>query len=258
MPARLDGLTALVTGGGRGIGRAISLAFAAEGVFVAVAARTVGEIEAVAEACRATGVPALAITLDVTDRTGCEAAVERCVAEWGHLDILVNNAGVATGQKFTDLDDETWHRTLGVDLTGPFYLTRAALPGMLERGFGTVVTVASIAGKVGAPYIAAYTAAKHGVIGLMRSLAAEYAMSGVTFNSVCPAYVDTGMAEHALKNIRERTGRSREEALRALFNPQGRLIRPEEVASVCLFLAGPEGRGISGQAINVDGGTVQS
>jgi NAD(P)-dependent dehydrogenase (short-subunit alcohol dehydrogenase family) len=248
----------LVTGGGRGIGYAIALAFAREGADVAVAARSRDEIEAVAEELRGLGVRGLAIPLDVTDRGSCEACVRRCEEDWGCLHILVNNAGIATSHKFTDIDDETWDHTLRVNLTGPFYMTRAALPGMLKRGDGAVISIDSIAGKVGSSYIAPYTAAKHGLIGMMRSLSAEYARSGVTFNSVCPAYVDTPMTESAIRRIMETTGRSREKAMAALLTPQGRLIAPQEVAAVCILLAGPLGRSINGQAINVDGGRVQS
>lgn len=255
---RLCDRIALVTGGGRGIGRAISIALASEGASVAVAARTLAEIEEVAEECRALGGNAIAVALDVTDEDSCTAAVERCESEWGHLDVLVNNAGVATSHKFTDIESDDWHHTLAVDLTGPFLLTRNALPGMLRRGRGTVIAIASVAGKQGAPYIAPYVAAKHGVIGLMRALAAEYATSGITFNCVCPAYVDTPMTAATILRIMEKTGRSREEAIRPLLTPQGRLVRPEEVAAVCVLLASAEGQAINGQAINVDGGMVQS
>lgn len=255
---RLSGITALIAGGGRGIGKATALAFAAEGARVAIGARTRHEVEAVAGECRHAGVDALALHLDVTDGASCEEAVRRTLECWGGIDVLVNSAGLARSAKFADTDDRLWEETLDVDLSGTFRMVRAALPGMLAAGDGAVIAIASIAGKVGAPYIAAYAAAKHGVIGLMRSLASEYGQSGVTFNCVCPAYVDTPMTEATVVNIMQRTGRSREEALRALHTPQGRLIRPEEVAALCVHLATREGRGINGQAINVDGGLVQS
>jgi NAD(P)-dependent dehydrogenase (short-subunit alcohol dehydrogenase family) len=251
----LNGKAALVTGGGRGIGRAVALAFAREGARVAVAARTRSEIEAVAAEC---GTAAIAVELDVTDSAGCSRAIDRCLSEWGRLDVLVNNAGIGSGRKFTDIDDASWRRTLDVDLNGAFYLTRAALPAMLERGSGCVMAVASIAGKVGAAYASDYSAAKHGLIGLMRALAAEYARRGITFNCVCPAYVDTEMTQQTVANVMEKTGRSREAALAPLLTPQGRLVTPDEVASVCVFLASDAARGINGQAINVDGGQVQS
>ena len=252
---RLEGMTALVTGGGRGIGRAVALAFAAEGARVAVAARTVAEIEAVAAEC---GGGAVAIPLDVTDEAACEAAVADARRRLGGLEVLVNNAGIATSRKFTELDTTSWRRVLAVDLDGPFFLTRAALPPMLEQGSGAVIAIASVAARVGMPYVAAYTAAKHGLLGMMRSLAAEHVRRGVTFNCVCPGYVDTPMTEESVANIIARTGRSREQALEPLLTPQGRLVSPEEVAAVCVLLASREGRGITGQAINVDGGFLQS
>jgi NAD(P)-dependent dehydrogenase (short-subunit alcohol dehydrogenase family) len=252
--AVLEGRTALVTGGGRGIGREIAMAFAREGARVAVAARSVDEIGAVAAEC---GGGAVAIPVDVTDEAACAAAVARAERELGGLDVLVNNAGVAASHKFTDVDTATWRRILAVDLDGPFFLTRAAVPGMLARGSGAVVMVASIASKLGAPYVSAYTAAKHGLLGLTRALAAEYARRGLTFNCVCPAYVDTPMTEASVANIMARTGRTREEALRPLLTPQGRLVAPAEVAAVCVLLASDAGRGINGAAINVDGGLVQ-
>ncbi len=251
----LSGQTALVTGGGRGIGRAIALAFAAEGATVAVAARTLSELEQVAAAC---GPGALALPLDVTDPTACQDVVNRCESELGRLDVLVNNAGIASSHKFTDIEPETWDRTLAVDLSGPFHLTRAALPGMLGRGSGVVIAIASMLAKVGRPYTAHYAAAKHGLLGMMRSLAAEYARKGLSFNCVCPGFVDTPMTEQTIAKIMALTGRSREDATSPLFTPQDRLVSPEEVAAVCVLLASPAGRGINGQAINVDGGEVQS
>jgi NAD(P)-dependent dehydrogenase (short-subunit alcohol dehydrogenase family) len=249
----MEGRTALVTGGGRGIGRAVALAFAREGARVAVAARTLTEVEAVARECGG-----LAIQLDVTDEAGCREAVARCERELGRLDVLVNNAGIAASQKFTELDTESWRRILSVNLDGPFFMTRAAVPAMLARGSGSVIAIASVASRVGAPYIAAYTAAKHGLLGLMRALAAEYARRGLTFNCVCPGYVDTPMTQHTVDNIMARTGRPHDQALQPLLTPQGRLVSTDEVAAVCILLASDAGRGITGQAINVDGGQVQS
>ena len=254
----IDLRTVLISGGGRGIGRAAGLAFARQGFAVAVGARTGAQVEEVARECRALGVPALGLQLDVADRDSCDGAVDRCLDEWRRLDVLVNNAGTATSHKFIEIDDRTWENTLKVDLTGAFFLTRAALPHMLQRAEGAVISIASIAGKHGAPYIAAYASAKHGLIGLMRSLASEYAASGITFNCVCPGYVDTSMTDGAIATIMERTGRTYEDALRPLLTPQGRLVEAEEVASVCVFLAGRAARSINGQAINVDGGLLQS
>jgi len=250
----LDGKIALITGGGRGLGRAVALAFAREGALVAVAARSQVEIELVAREC---GPGAVAVPLDVTDEDACETAVARVERELGGLDVLVNNAGIAISQKFTDTDTATWRRLMAVDLDGPFFMTRAAVRGMLQRGSGAVIAIASIASKVGGPYLSAYTAAKHGLLGLTRALAAEYARQGLTFNCVCPGYADTPMTEATIANIMARTGRTREQALEPLLTPQGKLVAPAEVAAVCVLLASDAGRGINGAAINVDGGEVQ-
>lgn len=255
MSGRLVGSRALVTGGSRGIGRSVAAALAAEGARVAVAARSVDAVEA---AAREIGPAAIAVPLDVTDEAACAAAVRRCEEELGGLDVLVHSAGLAASGRFARLETETWREVMAVNLDGPFFLTRAALPGMLERGAGAVIAIASIAARAGAPYVAAYTAAKHGLLGLIRALAAEHARSGVTFNCVCPGYVDTPMTEHTVANIVDRTGRSPVEARRALLTPQGRLITPEEVAALCVLLASEDGRSINGQAIVIDGGQVQA
>ncbi|HEY5333834.1 MAG TPA: SDR family oxidoreductase, partial [Solirubrobacterales bacterium] len=217
--------------------------------------RSMRELEEVAAAC---GPDALAIGLDVSDEAACESAVARCQNELGGLDILVNNAGIATSRKFTDVDTELWRQTMAVDVEGPLWLTRAALPTMLAAGRGAVISIASTAGQVGYRYVAPYVAAKHALIGLTRALAVEYATSGVTFNCVCPYFVDTPMLAATIETIVEKTGVSADRARRQLLNPQGRLVQPEEVATVVTMLASARGRAISGQTINVDGGEVQS
>jgi NAD(P)-dependent dehydrogenase (short-subunit alcohol dehydrogenase family) len=247
---KLHNKVALITGGGRGIGRAIALLFARHGARIVVAARTREQVESVA---REIGPDSLAVVCDVSS----PESVSEMFADI-RPDILVNNAGVAESAPFVQTSDELWHRHLAINLTGTFYCTRAALPTMLERGWGRIINIASIAAKAGAPYIAAYAASKHGVLGLTRSVALEVAQSGVTVNAICPGYVDTEMVDRGVERITARTGRSAEEALDTLkrMSPQNRLVTAEEVASLALLLASEDGRGITGQGINIDGGAV--
>ncbi|MFL6255243.1 MAG: SDR family NAD(P)-dependent oxidoreductase [Pyrinomonadaceae bacterium] len=258
---RLTDKTAFITGGGRGIGRAVALAFAREGARVFVVARTTSEVERVAVEIRAEcGDRAAAhAACDVSDPRSVESAFASAREFFGAgIDVLVNNAGVAESSKFTETSDEFWRRHLDINLTGTFYCMRAALPSMVERGWGRIVNVASVAGKTGAPYVAAYTASKHGVLGLTRSVALEVAAKGVTVNAVCPGYVDTEMTTRAVESIQAKTGRSAADALEIIkrMSPQQRLVTTEEVAALALLLASHDGRGITGQAINVDGGTI--
>ena len=243
--------TALITGGGRGIGRAIALAFAREGIRIAVAARTAEQVEQVAQEI---GNGAIALVCDVADPQSVALMFERA----GNVDILVNNAGVAESATVVNTTDELWHKHLSINLSGTFYCTRAALPAMLKKGWGRIINIASIAGKTGAPYIAAYSASKHGVLGLTKSIALEVATTGITVNAICPGYVDTEMVTRGVERITSVTGRTAEEALNSLkkMSPQNRLVTPDEVAALALLLASDEGRGINGQGINVDGGSV--
>lgn len=243
--------TALITGGGRGIGRAIALAFAREGIRIAVAARTAQQVEQVAHEI---GNGAIALVCDVAD----PQSVARMFEQVGDVDILVNNAGVAESATLVNTTNELWHKHLSINLSGTFYCTRAALPAMLKKGWGRVINIASIAGKTGAPYIAAYSASKHGVLGLTKSIALEVANAGITVNAICPGYVDTEMVSRGVERIISVTGRSAEQALDTLkkMSPQNRLVTPEEVAALALLLISDEGRGITGQGINIDGGTV--
>jgi NAD(P)-dependent dehydrogenase (short-subunit alcohol dehydrogenase family) len=256
----LKGKIALITGGGRGIGRAVAFAFGRAGACVAVVARTSGEVERVAAEVRGEcGVETMHATCDVSNASDVARVVARVVETFGRgADILVNNAGIAESATVLKTDDAHWQRHLDINLTGTFYCTRAALPSMIERGWGRIINVASIAGKTGAPYIAAYAASKHGVVGLTRSVALEVAAKGVTVNAICPGYVDTEMTTRAVEQIEAKTGRTAADALEAIkrMSPQNRLVTPEEVAALALLLASEVGRSINGQAINVDGGSV--
>ena len=257
---RLENRLAFITGGGRGIGRAIALAFAREGASIVVAARTNEQIENVAnEAAEQSAVDAFAIECDVADRESVKLAFERVNEKFSRgPDILVNNAGIVETAPFVKTDEALWERHLRVNLTGTYRCTRAALPAMLAGRWGRIINIASIAGKTGAPYVSAYAASKHGVLGLTRSLALEVATIGITVNAICPGYVDTDMTARGVENIVKHTGISADEAVEALkrMSPQNRMVTAEEVAAVALLLASEEGRGINGQAINVDGGTV--
>jgi len=223
----------VVTGGAKGIGKAVADRFAGDEVHAP------GHDE-----------------LDVTD----EGAVQEFFEEVGRVDVLVNNAGIASGAPLarTSLDD--WRAHFDVNATGAFLCTRAVLDGMIERGDGRIVTVASVAGLAGARYTAAYSASKHAAIGLMRATAAEVAGTGVTSNAVCPAYVDTAMTDRTVENIVARTERSAEQARAELasMTPLGRLLEPDEVAGAVVFLASPEAAAINGQTIVLDGGGLQT
>ena len=258
---KLANKVALISGGGRGIGRAIAFAFAREGARIALLARTAEQIERTAaditNDCR---VETMHHECDVSVKQSVEHAFLTARERFGQIDILVNNAGVAESAPLVRTSDEMWERHISINLNGTFYCTRAALPGMIDRGWGRIINIASIAGKTGAPYIAAYTASKHGVVGLTRSVAMEVASRGITVNAICPGYVETDMATNAIENIMAKTAKTTEEARDVLnrMSPQNRLITPEEVAALALLLASEEGRGINGQAINIDGGTILS
>jgi NAD(P)-dependent dehydrogenase (short-subunit alcohol dehydrogenase family) len=254
MSAGLDGRHAVVTGGGRGIGAAIATTLAAAGVRVTLVGRNEAQLKAKAETLPV----GQAVRCDVTDEPAVAAAFAEATRAFGPVAILINNAGAAESAPLVRTSLELFRRMLDVNLIGTFLCSRAALPDMLEAGFGRIVNVASIAGLKGAAYVSAYCAAKHGVIGLTRALALETATKGITVNAVCPSYTDTDMVRDAIANITLKTGRSAAEAEAALVgrNPQARLIRPEEVAATVLWLCAPGAEAITGQAIAVAGGEV--
>jgi NAD(P)-dependent dehydrogenase (short-subunit alcohol dehydrogenase family) len=252
----LEGKVALVTGGGRGIGRAIALALARAGADVAVAARTVPEIEAVAAEIAALGRRTHFFPLDVSDRARLAAVPHEVASHLGPVEILVNNAAIHQSAPVHKLDDAQWDAILAVDLTAPFLLTRACLPAMYERRFGRIVNVSSVAGRTGIKYGAAYSAAKHGLLGLTRSLALEAAKKGVTANAICPGWTETRMMDESVEAISAATGRTEAEAREVVLasNPLGRAALPEEVAEVAVLIA--SNAAITGQAFLVDGGEL--
>lgn len=256
----LAGHGAVVTGGGRGIGAAVALRLSEAGAAVVVSARSEAEIRSVVEELRRGGGPATAVACDVTDPERVESmareAGEWLTTEGVPADILVNNAGAAGSAPVTKQSLEEWNRLFAVNATGAFLCTRALLPGMLERGWGRIVNMASVAALAGAPYIAAYAASKHALLGFTRCAAAEVAGRGVTVNAICPGYVDTPMTAESVARIARKTGRTEQEALNSILasNPQGRLIEPDEVAHAVLALCAREAKGINGQAIVIDGG----
>jgi 3-hydroxybutyrate dehydrogenase len=254
----LAGRTALVTGGGRGIGRAVALRLAAAGAAVAVSARTRAEVDAVAEQVRVAGGRASAHTADVSRSEDVGRLFREASSALGPVDVLVNGAGVAPSALVARTSDELWRAAIETNLSGAFYCIREAIGPMAERGWGRIVTLASIAGKTGSPYIAAYAASKHGVLGLTKCAALEVAAQGVTVNAVCPGYVDTPMTDASVARIVEKTGLGAAEVRKRLedMSPQKRLFDADEVAALVLFLCGRDARGITGQALSLDGGTV--
>lgn len=244
----MPGRRVVVTGGAKGIGLAIVDAFLSQGDWVVALGRDAAALEAIAERVDVA-------VCDVTD----EASVADTFSSLDHVDVLVNNAGAAGSAPVPKLDVAEMERLWRVNVVGVMLCSKAVLPGMLERDSGRIVTVASIAARAGAPYIAAYASSKHAALGFMRSLASELRGTGVTANTVCPAYVETDMAEQAIATIREKTGVDRAGAIDALvgFSGLGRLIRPAEVADAVAYFAGDLASAVNGQSLVIDGGGLQ-
>lgn len=251
-----SGRGAIVTGGGRGIGAAVAEALAVAGTAVVVTARSADEIEAVAEGLRARGGAAHAVVCDVTDPDSVAALAPRAQELLGSVDILVNNAGVARSAPFLKVTLEQWEEVHRVNATGVLLVTQAFLPGMLERGWGRIVNVASVASLAGARYITAYAASKHAVIGMARCLAEELGGTGVTVNSVCPSYVDTPMTDENIERIAAKTGRDADAVRSGLeeMQPGGRLITPREVAHAVMSFIPEEAAALQGSELVVRGG----
>ena len=248
----LRGARAVVTGAGSGIGRAIAHRLHALGADLVLMGRDAAKLDGTVNAIGG----GEAIACDVGDAQNVETAF--ATLRGRPLHILVNNAGVARSAKLVDTTDAVWDEMLRVNLTGAFHCARAALPMLVAAPFGRVVSVASTAGLIGYPHVAAYCAAKHGVVGLTRALALEYARTPVTVNAVCPGYVDTPMTDATITNLAQATSRTPDEA-RALLerrNPQRRLVSPDEVADAVAWLCLPASQSVTGQAISISGGEV--
>ncbi len=244
---------ALVTGGGRGIGRAIASQLARAGATVTV----VGRNRATLDAAVAAGDAHFADVADVADHASVGAAIAKAAARQP-IDILIANAGVAESAPFAKSDVALFKRMIDVNLMGVVHSIQAALPSMRKQPHGRIVAVSSTAGLKGYAYVSAYSAAKHAVIGLVRSLALEFANTSITVNAVCPGFTDTDLVASSVENIMSKTGRSREQAVAELakHNPQGRLVSPEEVADTVLWLCGEGASAVTGQAIPVAGGEI--
>jgi NAD(P)-dependent dehydrogenase (short-subunit alcohol dehydrogenase family) len=255
----LEGLHAVVTGGGSGIGAAIAQALIADGARVTLMGRRIDRLKEQRDKLNVDGGPSVELQVcDVGDEASVRQAFAAAVAAAGPVDLLVNNAGQVETAPLAKTSLDTWQRLLNVNLTGSFLCSREVLPAMTERRFGRIVNVGSTAALKGYAYVAAYCAAKHGVLGLTRALALETARKGVTVNAVCPGYTETDIVAGAIDTIVAKTGRTADEARAELasVNPQGRLVDPVEVAASVAWLARRDSGSINGQAIAVAGGEV--
>ena len=251
----LEGLHALITGAGQGIGAAIARTLAVDGASLTLLGRRREPLDALAKSLN---VNTAVVTADVTDEDAVAMAFAAARVQLGPISILVNNAGQAESAPFRRTTPALWHQMLSVNLTGTFLCTQQALPDLLQARAGRIVNIASTAGQRGYAYVTAYSAAKHGVIGLTRSLALELAPTAVTVNAICPGFTETEMLAESIATIVAKTGRSEAVARAELTktNPQGRLVQTEEVAGAVRWLCSDAARSITGQCISVSGGEV--
>jgi NAD(P)-dependent dehydrogenase (short-subunit alcohol dehydrogenase family) len=257
-PTRPKPCVALVTGGGRGIGRAIALAFAREGLDIAVISRSRDQIMSVAAEIEKLGRRAAAIPCDVRDKTSVIDAVATAREKLGPIAVLVNNAGIHLAKRFSAVTEAEWQNILAVNLTSLLYFTQAILPDMEAANWGRIINMSSAAGRMGVPFAVPYNATKHGVIGFTRGLALDLARTGITVNAICPGWVRTDMLRANAEGLAAKKGITYEQALDSLVatSPQQRLIEPEEVAHVAVMLLPDSARSITGQEIGIDGGIV--
>jgi NAD(P)-dependent dehydrogenase (short-subunit alcohol dehydrogenase family) len=248
----LEGRHALVTGGGTGIGASAATHLNAAGAKVSLLGRRLEPLKALAES-----LGGAAIQCDVTDRSRIAQAFDEARAANGPIEMLIVNAGIAESAPFHKMTRESWDRIVAVNLTAAFDCAQAALPDLMASGNGRLVFVASVASLRGVPYAAHYAASKHGLLGLMRSLAAEYAKTNLTVNAVCPGYVDTPMTDQSIARVSEITGRSEQDSRSAItnMNASGRLVDPDGIGTMILTLCLPQSRDVNGAAVTIDGGT---
>ncbi len=253
---KLEGRVALITGASRGIGRAIARGYAREGAAVAVAARGTAELQSLVDEVQQTGGQAVAIPADLEDAAAPAEVIRQVLESLGTIDILVNNAGIggsAGPSPVVDFDDALWHRTLALNLTAPYLLTKAVLPVLLAKKWGRIINIASINGKLPSIHGVAYTASKHGLLGLTRTVALEVARDGITVNAICPGPVRTRMNDRRVEYDAKRLGLSFAE-MESRLTPIGRRLEPEEIVPMAVLLASNDSAAITGQAFNVCGG----